>query len=132
MAMRLIFSLPAPLGATVIFSRSPGTRRMYRTAGVLSLVFTRRRGSATTEHRRPASQIALVDACIDRLLQVSLDVDLLADFEEDAGDACVLADRQLVLLGNFIIFYDLGQNTASRFPRLPLLTLGDTGPHVLG
>ena len=77
-------------------------------------------------------QIALVDACIDRLLQVSLDVDLLADFEEDAGDACVLADRQLVLLGNFIIFYDLGQNTASRFPRLPLLTLGDTGPHVLG
>ena len=69
-------------------------------------------------------QIALVDACIDRLLQVSLDVDLLADFEEDAGDACVLADRQLVLLGNFIIFYDSWTEYREPVPKTPAPDFG--------
>ena len=103
MAMRLIFSLPAPLGATVIFSRSPGTRRMYRTAGGVVLGVYPAQGVPHHGHQA-CFQIALVDACVDRFAPGLLDVDLLADFEEDAGDACVLADRQLVLLGNFIIF----------------------------
>ena len=44
----LMFSLPKPLGATVSVSVSPGTRRVWRTAGVLSPVLTRRSGSPTT------------------------------------------------------------------------------------
>ena len=52
MAMRLMFSLPKPLGATVILTRSPGTSSTWSMAGVLSPVFTRSRGSATTDLRR--------------------------------------------------------------------------------
>ena len=49
---RHMFSLPAPLGATVIFSPSPGTMRAFMAAGVLSPVFTRLSGSRTTLLRR--------------------------------------------------------------------------------
>ena len=36
-----MFSLPAPLGAMVMERRSPGTRRVWMMAGVLSPVFFR-------------------------------------------------------------------------------------------
>ena len=45
-------SLPPPLAATSTFSRSPGTRRVWITAGVLSPVLVRSpSGSASTEPR---------------------------------------------------------------------------------
>ena len=53
--MRLMFSLPKPLGATVRRTCSPGTRRVYSTAGVLSPVLPRRMGSATTDLRKQPS-----------------------------------------------------------------------------
>ena len=49
---RLMFSEPKPLGATVIRHPSPGTSRRVMAAGVLSSVFTRRRGSPTMDLRR--------------------------------------------------------------------------------
>ena len=52
MAIRLMFSLPKPLGATVIFTCSPGTSSVYTMAGVLSPVLTRSSGSRTTDLRR--------------------------------------------------------------------------------
>ena len=48
----VMFSEPKPLGATVIFTLSPGTIEVYRMHGVLSLVFSRRSGSPTTDRRR--------------------------------------------------------------------------------
>ena len=47
-----MFSLPKPLGATVTVQPSPGTSRTVMAAGVLSPVFTRRRGSPTMDLRR--------------------------------------------------------------------------------
>ena len=44
-----------PLGATVSFSVSPGTSCTCRMAGVLSPVFTRRKGSPTTDLRSSPS-----------------------------------------------------------------------------
>ena len=53
---RHMFSLPAPLGETVIFTPSPGLMRTRSVQGVLSPVLTRRSGSRTTLLRRcPAS-----------------------------------------------------------------------------
>lgn len=52
MASRLMFSEPKPLGATVMVHLFPGTSRRVMAAGVLSPVFTRRRGSATMDLRR--------------------------------------------------------------------------------
>ena len=52
MAIRLMFSLPKPLGATVMASLSPGTSWVYSMAGVLSPEFTRSSGSDTTDLRR--------------------------------------------------------------------------------
>ena len=52
MASRLMFSEPKPLGATVMVHLFPGTSRRVMAAGVLSPVFTRRRGSPTMDLRR--------------------------------------------------------------------------------
>ena len=52
MARRLMFSLPAPLGATVMRQRSPSARCSVTKAGVLSPVFTRLSGSAVMLLRR--------------------------------------------------------------------------------
>ena len=49
----LLFSEPAPLGARRRVRPSPGTMRVWMTAGVLSPVFLRsNRGSATQDLRR--------------------------------------------------------------------------------
>ena len=54
--IRLMFSLPNPLGATIRDNRSPSTKRVCKIAGVLSPVLPRRIGSATTEQRnRPST-----------------------------------------------------------------------------
>ena len=50
--MRLMFSLPKPLGATVMVQLSPSTRCTVMAAGVLSPVLPRRSGSATMLLRR--------------------------------------------------------------------------------
>ena len=50
--MRLMFSLPKPLGATVMRQPSPSTRCTVMAAGVLSPVLPRRSGSATMLLRR--------------------------------------------------------------------------------
>src|SRR3546814_7183820 len=48
----VLFSDPPPLAATVMSSLSPGTTRVWMTAGVLSFVFVRlNAGSATIEAR---------------------------------------------------------------------------------
>ena len=46
---KLMFSLPKPFGATVILTLSPGTMRVWMTAGVLSPVVPRSTGSFTTD-----------------------------------------------------------------------------------
>ena len=48
----LMFSLPPPLGATVILRLSPGTISVWITAGVLSPVLTRSSGWRTIDLRR--------------------------------------------------------------------------------
>ena len=49
--IRLMFSLPNPLGATIKWIESPSTSLVCRIAGVLSPVLPLRMGSATTEQR---------------------------------------------------------------------------------
>ena len=85
-------------------------------------------------HRAPETclQIALADACMNCLLQIPLNMDLLSHLQKDAGNACILANGQLILFCNLIILYNFRQNAPRRFPGLPGLTLGDTGPHILG
>ena len=47
----LQFSLPPPLGTTVKRISAPGTISVCTTAGVLSLLLTRSKGSLTTDLR---------------------------------------------------------------------------------
>ena len=48
---RLMFSLPKPFGAAMMCILSPGTIRVWMTAGVLLFVFLRSSGSPTIERR---------------------------------------------------------------------------------
>lgn len=58
-ARRSLARAPNPFGATATRTRSPGTMRTCRTAGVLSFVFFRsNKGSETTEARRYPSRYA--------------------------------------------------------------------------
>ncbi len=71
MAMRLIFSLPAPLGGHGDLQPVAGHQTDVQDGrGCCPWCLPGAGGPATTEHQA-CFQIALVDACVDRLLQVS-------------------------------------------------------------
>ena len=66
-----MFSAPPPFGTTVSFTRSPGTMRVCRMAGVLSPVFVRSAKGAI--HRRLAQVavgVAAAHAFVHGLLEV--------------------------------------------------------------
>ena len=59
-------------------------------------------------------------------------MDVLADLQEDAGHAGILADGHLVTVGDLVVFLDAVQDLLSGRPLLLLTGAGDAVLHVLG
>ena len=71
MARRLMFSLPAPFGATVMRQASPGTSVTVKKAGVLSSCIFALQRVAGNAFAQVALGIAAAHAFVDRRLQVA-------------------------------------------------------------
>ena len=98
----LMFSQPPPLGRIVTFSLSPGTMSVWTMGGVLSPgVDARREGLLDDGVAQEAVLVSAPHAVGKRIVQVTAhEVDVLAQLQEQHRGACVLAERNLLLLRN--------------------------------
>lgn len=123
--MRLIFSLPKPLGATVSFTRLPGTMRVCSTAGgIVAGIHTPER-VGNDRAAKISLGVALGNARIDRFLKAAADkVHFLPHLGKDDRHAGILTNRDIQLLGGGDIILDSLQYAAGQAAFLARGALG--------
>ena len=131
MASRLMFSEPKPLGATVMVHLFPGTSRRVMAAGVLSGVYPPQ-GVGHNGFAEIALPVAPLDSCVDGLLKVPLNMDLLAQLHKHTGHSRVLTDGELLLPGQLQIVPQQAQCLLSQGPRFLTAAPGQGGHDVGG
>lgn len=129
--MRLMFSLPGAFG---------GYRDFQAVARHQAGVHDGRRivlgvdpAEGVGHHRAPQSrlQIASTHAFMDSLLQIALNMDLLAHIEKNTGDAGVPDKWAAAPPLQFHNFPQFGPECPGPAPRAPAPGSGDDGPHIL-
>ncbi len=95
---RLMFSLPKPLGATVMVQPSPSTRCTVMAAGGVVAGVAPAQGVGHDALAQIAIGVAAADSLVDGGFKAAIDVDVGAKLHKDAGHASILTDGQVFSL----------------------------------
>ena len=79
-----------------------------------------------------AFAVALADTFVDGILNIAVDMDFLTDLQEHAGNAGILADGHIFIVGDVVVFDDPLQNLPGGGPGFCGMAALDAVLHILG